>query len=118
MQKLTHVAFGLFLARYFGLDPWLVFAGALLPDLDYAFEHRKLLHNIFFAALVFLLSFPVWVGVVSHLLLDLLTRAGVALLWPLSSRRFGLRLFRTGGLFDWMLFFVFSAALVQSVLAF
>jgi membrane-bound metal-dependent hydrolase YbcI (DUF457 family) len=71
--------------------------GALFPDVDTAFgKHRKTLHNLpilavfvafplFFANLAF-----VWVGVLTHYVLDVLgSTRGIALFYPLSSSEFG-----------------------------
>ena len=62
-------------------------------------------------ALAFLLGFA------SHLALDSLTPAGLALFWPSSFSPKGK--FRTGGLFDWSLFFalvIIDTALVAGFL--
>lgn len=66
--------------------------GTLLPDIDTAFgSHRKTFHNIVFLAAF--IAFPlyfgnlqyVWLGILSHYVLDLLgTKRGLALLYPLS----------------------------------
>jgi membrane-bound metal-dependent hydrolase YbcI (DUF457 family) len=70
--------------------------GALLPDVDTHFgEHRKTLHNLPVLALV--VVYPVifdnlhwvWLGVVSHYVLDMLgTTRGVALLYPFLDAEF------------------------------
>lgn len=75
-----------------------VMVGALIPDVDTAFgRHRKTLHNL--PVLAVMLVYPVyfgnlqwvWVGVLTHYVLDLLgTRRGIALLYPLWDREFGL----------------------------
>lgn len=72
--------------------------GALVPDVDTAFgRHRKTLHNL--PVLAVMLAYPiyfgnlqwVWVGVLTHYALDLLgTKRGLALLYPLWDREFGL----------------------------
>jgi hypothetical protein len=70
--------------------------GALFPDVDTAFgRHRKTFHNAFVLAtfLAFPLAFDnlryVWIGVLTHLVLDFLGSArGVALVYPLSSDEF------------------------------
>lgn len=72
--------------------------GTLLPDLDTAYgNHRKTGHNIFL--LLGLGIFPyyfqnlayVWMGVLTHYILDLLgTKRGLALLWPLSDHEYDL----------------------------
>jgi len=64
--------------------------GALFPDVDTAFgKHRKTLHN--FLVFGIFLAFPVvfgnlqfvWIGILTHYVLDLLgSRRGLALFWP------------------------------------
>ena len=71
--------------------------GALLPDVDTAFgTHRKTLHNL--PVLAVFLAFPVvygnlayvWVGVLTHYVLDVLgSTRGIALFYPLSGSEFG-----------------------------
>ena len=90
----------------FGREDWKKIAlfslFALLPDFDFAFGlHRQLFHNIFFAIIaglvVFLAlkklheskalkyGFFAFLGVLSHLLLDL-AKPGVALFWPFFQK--------------------------------
>jgi len=107
MRKKTHVVAGLFLAYLFKFDPVLVVAGAIMPDIDYIYQHRKLLHNLFLLACAFLYNIQFGVGYLSHILLDMLTVYGVALLWPISSKRFRFARFSTGGFFDTVLFVIF-----------
>lgn len=67
--------------------------GALVPDIDTEFgRHRKTLHNVF--VLGTFLAFPyvfgnlqyVWIGVLTHFVLDMLgTKRGVALFYPFES---------------------------------
>jgi hypothetical protein len=72
--------------------------GALFPDVDTAFgKHRKSLHNVFVVAvfvaypLVFDNLHFVWLGVVSHLVLDMAGSArGIAFFYPLTSEEFDL----------------------------
>lgn len=74
--------------------------GALAPDVDTAFgRHRKTLHNL--PLLAGLVAFPlyfgnlqfVWVGVLTHYVLDVAgTTRGIALLYPLWDREFSLPL--------------------------
>ncbi|WP_122089713.1 metal-dependent hydrolase [Halalkalicoccus subterraneus] len=71
--------------------------GALFPDVDTAFgKHRKTFHNL--PVLAIFLAYPiyfgnlrwVWVGVLSHYLLDVFgSKRGIALFYPLWSREFG-----------------------------
>jgi hypothetical protein len=75
-----------------------VVLGALFPDVDTAFgKHRKTLHNVFVVAvfvaypLVFDNLHFVWLGVVSHLVLDVAGSArGIAFFYPLTSEEFDL----------------------------
>jgi Predicted membrane-bound metal-dependent hydrolase (DUF457). len=113
MNKRGHVLNGLLLAVGVGfvLKPAVTVAtgrtiveisvpivlGALLPDVDTAFgRHRKTLHNLPVLAIVF--AYPlvfgnlqyVWIGVLSHYILDVVgSKRGIALFYPLE-REFGL----------------------------
>ncbi|OLZ40519.1 hypothetical protein A6E15_05720 [Natrinema saccharevitans] len=72
--------------------------GALFPDVDTAFgKHRKTLHNL--PILLGFLAFPyvfgnleyVWVGVLTHYVLDVAgSKRGIALFYPLWKKEFGL----------------------------
>jgi inner membrane protein len=85
--------------------------GSTLPDVDLRRRHRMLAHNVFFAAAA---AAAVWllvswasaaaalyaatglmVGLASHLVADMLTVRGVALLYPLSRRRYRLARLRS-----------------------
>jgi membrane-bound metal-dependent hydrolase YbcI (DUF457 family) len=71
--------------------------GALFPDVDTAFgKHRKTLHNL--PVLAVFLAYPyffgnlefVWIGVVTHYLLDVMgSKRGIALFYP-WPKEFGL----------------------------
>lgn len=75
-----------------------VVVGALVPDVDTHFgTHRQTFHN--FLTLGAIAAYPlyfdnlhwVWLGVVTHYVLDALgTTRGMALFYPLSDREFGL----------------------------
>ena len=88
------VGIGLLVAEFF--VP--VVLGALFPDVDTAFgTHRKSLHNVFVVALfvAYPLAFDnlhfVWLGVVSHLVLDAAGSArGIAFFYPLTPQEWDL----------------------------
>ncbi len=73
-----------------------VVLGALFPDVDTAFgKHRKTLHNL--PVLLVVGAYPfyfgnlqwVWLGVLTHYVLDVLgTTRGIALFYPLWSKEF------------------------------
>ncbi|MDS0258106.1 metal-dependent hydrolase [Haloarcula sp. S1CR25-12] len=75
-----------------------VVLGALFPDVDTAFgKHRKTLHNL--PVLLIFLAHPVyhggnlqwvWLGVVTHYVLDIVgSKRGIALFYPISSTEYG-----------------------------
>lgn len=93
--------------------------GAWIPDADLRVKHRVTLHNIFMCLLItiviyilfinilgklaiqipsinpLVLVIPFFLGYMSHLLTDLLTIYGVAILWPFSSNRVSLSKFKS-----------------------
>lgn len=113
MKKITHEIFGVGATLFILMPPmniigYVIFfsiIGSVFPDIDFKFKHRIFLHNIFSLtftsmilycvlsnflhlgkyAILFAISFAI--GYFSHILLDMLTKAGVAIVWPLSSIR-------------------------------
>lgn len=100
-QKTTHIAFGIFLFTLlwnvlnldFGLSIF-VGIGAMFPDLDLLWKHRKLLHNFLAFLITSILvsiftnvptGFGFLFGCSSHLLLDSLSPMGVWPLWPIKK---------------------------------
>ena len=75
-----------------------IILGALFPDVDTAFgKHRKTLHSL--PVLAVIVAYPivfnnlhyVWIGVLTHYILDLVgSRRGIALFHPLSDKEFSL----------------------------
>ena len=57
---------------------------SIIPDFDW-FDHRGITHSWVALALSYF-YFPAFVGVASHIFLDMLTYSGVELLWPLKVR--------------------------------
>lgn len=114
MQKLTHVIGGYLAGVLVGVNPWLAAVGALVPDIDYPIRplHRKLLHNVWTAALAYFLAGPALaVGVLSHLVLDSLTPMGVNWCWPVLCPRIRGPI-RTGSVEDWLVAGVSLAVIV------
>lgn len=125
----THLLFAalLFLVLYQALHLPLALAafalvGALLPDLDLRFMHRKLLHNIWvllileWAALasgfvVMPQAIAFAIGWMSHLIADSLTHMGVMPLWPIPWPKFRGAI-RTGGASELVLMLVLLAGVV------
>ena len=114
MNKRGHVLNALLLALGLGfiLEPGLDMAtaemtvqitvpivlGALFPDVDTAFgRHRKTLHSL--PVLAIFLAYPilfgnlqyVWIGVLTHYVLDVVgSRRGIALFHPLSDTEYSM----------------------------
>ena len=73
-----------------------VVLGAMVPDIDTAFgKHRKTLHNLPLLAAFY--AFPyffgnleyVWIGVLTHYVLDVVgSKRGIALFYPLSPKEY------------------------------
>jgi len=139
VERKTHVAFAAGAAAVaawlLGLCPvdaravWFLswaLAGSTLPDADLRRLHRMLLHNIFVliaaaavvaAALTWLGVGPgAWlaaaglaVGMASHVFLDAFTVRGVAILFPLSRRRYRLLSLRSSSAAANALFYTLGA---------
>ncbi|WP_144919977.1 metal-dependent hydrolase [Halorubrum salsamenti] len=114
MNKRGHVLNALLLALGLGfvIEPGLstatartvteitvpIVLGALFPDVDTAFgRHRKTLHSL--PVLGVFLAYPivfgnlqyVWIGVLTHYVLDVVgSRRGIALFHPLSDTEYGM----------------------------
>ncbi|ADX85999.1 metal-dependent hydrolase [Saccharolobus islandicus] len=102
MNLNSHILFGIAIgiAFFHNIDiAILIGIGAALPDLDREYIltnklslakhqlHRALFHNIFFALLIYLLNQYLGIGVILHILLDMLTSPadrGVEVLFPLG----------------------------------
>ncbi|MEM5804856.1 MAG: metal-dependent hydrolase [Candidatus Aenigmatarchaeota archaeon] len=128
MLKRTHLLFGalLFLALNVRLGyPMLMMAfsliGAMVPDLDLKFMHRKLLHNFWALGLAIIGGFASGlmnnqiatsfaIGFASHLLADSLTHTGIMPFWPLPKPRFRGPV-TTGGLAEYALVIGISVAI-------
>lgn len=103
MQKWTHLVFAvlIFLVFNYALRMPLYFSifaliGAMAPDLDLSFMHRKLLHNVWAMALMVFAGLAIGLmdktvaiafslGYLSHLAADALTHKGVMPFWPISK---------------------------------
>jgi len=107
----AHVSVALAAVSFYTLDPFLlVVAGlvSLLPDLDRPFGHRKWFSHsllavgvISFVLLVYsrdpLLVLTIFVALLTHLLVDLLTKSGIPFIFPLKRHNVGLPLVKSSG---------------------
>jgi inner membrane protein len=95
MNLLSHIALGLALSEVLRLELLWVIIGVVLPDVDYLIgvTHRTIMHSAVFVALISLLMYKsnkrkgvsLFIGLSSHLLLDVFTTQGVMLLWPVKT---------------------------------
>jgi inner membrane protein len=125
MTKKTHLVVGTLVSVPFiastspimGLISMVGICGSIAPDYD--LKLGKIFHRTFTHSLMFLLFTTmiinifskeialIWfISYTSHLVLDSLTRSGIPLLMPIRNKRYGLRLFTTGGIFDKILEYV------------
>lgn len=79
------------------------------------FKHRNFIHSIFIPAIIFLvfvlinqfyLGIAAVLGYSSHLFLDMLTKQGIMLFYPLTRKRIK-GIFGVNGIVDYSLFFAF-----------
>lgn len=97
-------------ASFFTRDPILLGIAAIfgtLPDLDFPFGHRGWFSHSLLAICVFSIAVLVltslnlmvaavaFIALFSHLLIDLVTKSGIPLLFPLVKEDIGLRLFES-----------------------
>ncbi|MBU5575364.1 MAG: metal-dependent hydrolase [Candidatus Aenigmatarchaeota archaeon] len=119
MQKYTHLIFA---AVFFGILNFIfhypiymsifAFIGALIPDIDYKFYHRKICHNLWFLLFCNFIGFYFKIfditvsiifsiGFISHLFADALTHSGIRPFWPLGPKFHGP--IKTGGFGEFLL---------------
>lgn len=120
MQKWTHLVFAailfvgfnfiLHMPLYFSI---FAFVGAMVPDLDIGFLHRKLLHNVWTLGILLFaglrsglidntVAIAFGLGFASHLVADSLTHMGVMPFWPIQRPRIRGPI-KTGGLGELLL---------------
>jgi inner membrane protein len=88
-------------------------------------KHRGIIHSIFFGLLISLLiawinqwaGFGFFVGYISHLFLDALTKSGVAIFWPVWKKKFSLCI-KSGGIIEEIIFVLILLADFWIVLKF
>jgi len=105
-----------------------VLIGSLVPDIDssYSFlgknlifrpiqffiKHRGIMHSLFFGIFLFFIisyfSFVIGlgflIGFLGHLILDLITKEGINLFWPVYFKIHGF--FKTGGFIESLIFLI------------
>lgn len=103
MKGSTHLAAGLVAAVVLQTEPTLVVTtgvaiGALLPDIDSStslvgryipvipsvLKHRTITHTFWLAAVLAVICPPIAVGVMTHLILDVLNPEGLHPFWPVK----------------------------------
>jgi inner membrane protein len=112
LRRYAHILFGVGFSL-FALSPFLYISqlpimimasgiGSIAPDLDTRFRHRKALHNILSLAVASILALTVvlitkigllpaasfTLGYISHIIGDMMTVRGVALLYPFKRKHY------------------------------
>lgn len=95
MNLLSHVTLALAISECLSLNILWVVMGSLIPDIDYLIgvTHRTIMHSLLFTAIIGFAAVKydkrkgtsLIIGLLSHLLLDVLTIQGVMLLWPVQN---------------------------------
>lgn len=119
MLKRTHLIIGVAItAPLIIYNPISVFGliGSYAPDFDIklGIKHRTLTHSFFMLGVSTLvistldstIGFAWFLNYLSHLLADSLTIMGVPFLYPFKKKRYGLKIFKTGSLGDYILQFI------------
>jgi inner membrane protein len=86
-----------------------------LRPVQWIFSHRGMIHSLLFAFfssfIIFLIdknaSLGFLMGYLSHLFLDLLTREGIFLFWPIYTKRISIFGLKTGGMIEDIFFVLF-----------
>ena len=95
MNLLSHITLGLAISESLGLNIIPVLLGTIIPDMDYltGLTHRTLTHSLLFVIIISLVVYnknkkngiSLFIGLTSHLLLDVLTTQGIMLAWPIKT---------------------------------
>jgi membrane-bound metal-dependent hydrolase YbcI (DUF457 family) len=92
-----HFGVGLIVSGLTKLSCVPILIGSVLPDIDgflylfgfdYRKTHRTFTHSIFMPLLVSIFSFPLALGIIFHMLVDLLFYPGIKMLYPISKQDF------------------------------
>lgn len=102
MRGTTHIAAGAATAICLATSPVegaAIIVGSLLPDIDVGssklgrynpfaiiIPHRGVTHSLLFTVLVGAIYKPLAIGILTHLILDMLNPKGVSLLWPMPLK--------------------------------
>ena len=119
MMKRTHLIIGVAItAPLIIYNPISVFGliGSYAPDFDIklGIKHRTITHSFLMLGITtFIISildptigFAWFLNYLSHLLADSLTVMGVPFLYPFKKKRYGLKIFKTGNLGDYIFQFI------------
>lgn len=119
MMKRTHLIIGVAITVPLIIyNPISVFGliGSYAPDFDIklGIRHRTITHSFLMLGITtFIISildptigFAWFLNYLSHLLADSLTVMGVPFLYPFKKKRYGLKIFKTGDLGDYIFQFI------------
>ena len=92
--------------------------GKTLPFVSKLIKHRTLTHSLIFLAICYFINFYLFVGCALHVVLDMLTKSGCQLFYPVNLNiRFPFaKYIRTGGKFENILFFISTILIVLLVI--
>lgn len=131
MTGKTHLTLGI-LTAMLTTDDTLQFCclciGSILPDIDHPtsmlgkkvpfvaklFSHRGFTHSLLFSTLMAVIDIWICYGTIVHIVADMLTKQGVALLYPIEKKlRLPLAKYvKTGGMFEKFIFFIINVTIL------
>ena len=112
----------LFGTMFVDIDSATSFLGKKFKIVSFLFGHRKFFHSIFsalfFSLLIYLVNTTLamffFIGYMSHLFMDSLTKKGIKLFYPLNYSIKGF--IKVGGILEYILFFVMLCLIIITLI--
>ena len=123
MQGRTHISGGILLGSILcnnWVDMSLVVIGSIISDIDHEnsiigksipiipkiLKHRGITHSLIFCIVGIIINRYFGLGILSHLVLDSFTIQGIRWFYPISDKSLGIKIVRTGGILEKIIFFL------------
>ena len=130
MMRKTHIAIGavttlvLLTDTTLGVLPSIVgMAGCVAPDVDKKIrvKHRGISHSLIIVAVLYILisilnkniAIAFCINYLLHIIADCLTVMGCPLLFPFSNKNYGLKLFKTNGFIEKIVYIIILLVLIS-----
>ena len=130
MMRKTHIAIGavttlvLIADTNLGTIPSIIgMAGCVAPDVDKKIrvKHRGISHSLIIVAVLYILisilnkniAIAFCINYLLHIIADCLTVMGCQLLFPFSNKNYGLKLFKTNGFIEKIVYIIILLVLIS-----